>query len=233
MGLNLLEVIDKERSNRLKTEKLNQLLEDSFSQEEQLTEEIKQRNLEHVYENKALSSEHVYELDEIKKVCVDYRLRFLDAKLFKGEIPLEVLLNMRNLENEAKIPFKAFKIVAPAELFKLVEKDKDPILFGQLADNRYYFIGKWGKDMNPLRKWLVYPFRDVSTFIKSIFILTALISFSLPSSWMVTSADESSFNIRMVLFFYVLFATTAWSIMYAYPRVKNFNVYLWNSRFFD
>ena len=69
--------------------------------------------------------------------------------------------------------------------------------------------------------------------IKSILILTILITASLPSSWMLTSAEESSFNIRMVFFFYTIFATTAWSILYAYPRVKNFNVNLWNSRFFD
>lgn len=233
MGLDLLEVLDRERANRWKLEKVEGLISESLNQEELLTNTIKQRNLQEDIEDEALSPNMVYELKEIKKVCVDYRLRFLDAKLFKGDIPLEVLLNMRNIEEEMKVPFKAFKIVAPAELFKLVEKDKDPILFGQLSDNRYYFIGKWGKDMNPLRKWMVYPFRDVSTFIKSIFGLTFLISFCLPSSWMVTAAEESSFSIRMVLFFYVLFATTAWSILYAYPRVKNFNANLWNSRFFD
>ena len=233
MGLDLMEVLDKERSNRWKSEKVNHLLNESLRQDEILTNAIKQRELSEDIEDDALSQKMIYELEEIKKVCVDYRLRFLDAKLFKGDIPLEVLLNMRNLEEEMKAPFKSFKIVAPAELFKLVEKDKDPILFGQLSDNKYYFIGKWGKDMSSMRKWLVYPFRDISTFIKSIFILTVLISFSLPSSWMVTSAEESSFSIRMVLFFYVLFATTAWSILYAYPRVKNFNANLWNSRFFD
>jgi len=233
MGLNLKEVLDKERLNRLNSEKIDRLLEESFQQENLLTEEIKQRNLIESNEGEGLKSKHIYNLEEIKKVCVDYRLRFLDAKLFKGEIPLEVLLNMSKLESQTKVPFKAFKIVAPAELFKLVEKDKDPILFGQLSNDKYYFIGKWGKDMNFFRKWLVYPFRSASTFIKSILILTILITASLPSSWMLTSAEVSSFNIRMVFFFYTIFATTAWSILYAYPRVKNFNVNLWNSRFFD
>ena len=116
MGLNLKEVLDKERLNRLNSEKIDRLLEESFQQENLLTEEIKQRNLIESNEGEGLKPEHIYSLEEIKKVCVDYRLRFLDAKLFKGEIPLEVLLNMSKLESQTKVPFKAFKIVAPAEL---------------------------------------------------------------------------------------------------------------------
>ena len=233
MGLDLIDVLDRERVNRLKSERLEHLLNESLSQEETLVNEVKQRNAAFQEAPEGLEPEGIYHLSEIKKVCVDYRLRFLDAKYFKGKIPLEVLLKMRDLEASHGTTFKAFKIVAPAELFQLEEKDKDPILFGQMNDNRFYFIGKWGKDMSLLRKWAVYPFRDVSTFIKSILILTTLVALSIPSSLMVDSPEQSSFMVRMVFFFYILFATTAWSILYAYPRVKNFNANLWNSRYFD
>ena len=34
-----------------------------------------------------LETHRIFHLNQIKKVCVDYRLRFLDLKYFKGNIP--------------------------------------------------------------------------------------------------------------------------------------------------
>src|SRR5438105_3770084 len=43
-------------------------------------------------------SENVFSLDQIKKVCINYRLRFLDAGLFKGEYPYEAIMKIRAFE---------------------------------------------------------------------------------------------------------------------------------------
>ena len=36
-----------------------------------------------------LDTDKIYHIDNIKSLCIDYRLRFLDLKYFKGEIPEE------------------------------------------------------------------------------------------------------------------------------------------------
>jgi hypothetical protein len=36
-----------------------------------------------------LETHRIFHLDQIKEVCIDYRLRFLDLKYFKGNIPKE------------------------------------------------------------------------------------------------------------------------------------------------
>ena len=36
-----------------------------------------------------IESDRLFHIDDIKKICIDYRLRFLDLKYFKGEIPEE------------------------------------------------------------------------------------------------------------------------------------------------
>ena len=35
-----------------------------------------------------LKSKNIYHISDIKKICIDYRLRFLNTKYFKGDIPL-------------------------------------------------------------------------------------------------------------------------------------------------
>src|SRR6056300_260357 len=39
----------------------------------------------------ALESSRIYHIEDIKKLCVDYRLRFLDSKHFNGTFPAEAL----------------------------------------------------------------------------------------------------------------------------------------------
>jgi hypothetical protein len=233
MGLNLLRKLKEEKANRLQTPKFNSKIEEALQQDENLLNILKSRNLENTNSSAHIPEENLFELNDIKNICIHYRLRFLDAKLFKGHVPFRALLKMRRIEREHDFKFKSFKIIAPAELFQLEEKDKDPMLFGQMDNNKFYFIHKWGKDMHPLRKVLVFPFRSIETFIKSIFVVAAAIALSIPNSVMVSSPTENAFHIRMVFFFYVLFAVTAWSILFAYPRLKNFNASLWNSKYFD
>ena len=89
-----------------------------------------------------LDAENIYTLDQIRSICVKYRLRFLDSNYFKGEIPFEAVSKIKELEKELGKPLNGFKIVAPKELFRLEDKDSDPLLFLQLTENQFYFIHK-------------------------------------------------------------------------------------------
>ena len=47
-----------------------------------------------------LKTERIFHLDQIRKVCIDYRLRFLDIKYFKGNIPVEAIQKITLLEKK-------------------------------------------------------------------------------------------------------------------------------------
>ena len=47
-----------------------------------------------------LEPENIYSISDIKEICVKYKLRFLDTKLFKNEIPLEAIQKIKRLENK-------------------------------------------------------------------------------------------------------------------------------------
>jgi len=45
-----------------------------------------------------LNNENIFHINTIKSTCIDYRLRFLDIKYFKGEIPLEAIEKIKQME---------------------------------------------------------------------------------------------------------------------------------------
>ena len=41
------------------------------------------------YKLDKINSDRIFHISDIKKICIDYRLRFLDFELFKGKVPDE------------------------------------------------------------------------------------------------------------------------------------------------
>lgn len=182
----------------------------------------------------ALDASKLYHLDDIKTLCVDYRLRFLDSKWFNGTFPTEALDAVKEFEHAQGKEITGFKMIAPAGMFKLAEKDKDPLLFVPMGNNYYYLIAQWGKDLHPLRKALVYPFRDFESLMKSVFVFCLAVALLFPESLIRGPRDTGTImHLRVVFFFWMVFSTGAMTALYGFSRVKNFNAKLWNSRFLD
>ncbi|MEY2962749.1 MAG: hypothetical protein RL754_10 [Bacteroidota bacterium] len=180
-----------------------------------------------------LDPERIYHLNDIKKLCIDYRLRFLDSSLFNGTFPTEALDAIASFEEEQGREITGFKMIAPAPMFKLAEKDKDPLLLVPMGNNYYYLLAQWGNDLNPLRKALVYPFRSFDTLFKSVLMLSAFIALSIPADVIRGPHDTYVVHLRVIFFFYLVFAIGAMTALYGFSRVKNFNSNLWKSRFLD
>jgi hypothetical protein len=180
-----------------------------------------------------LDPQRIFELEDIREMCIKFRLRFLDGKLFKGDIPYEAISKIKALQKDHHTDLQEFKIMAPADLFNLKEKDKDPLLFAPLGNDKYYLIHKWGQDLHPLRALLVYPFRSFVTLFKSVVGLAFVISAVIPSSVMMGPYDTTSLHIRVILFFYLFLAFAGLTALYGFSRMKNFNSALWQSQYTD
>lgn len=178
-----------------------------------------------------LDADRIFTLSEIRQLCIIYRLRFLDASRFINEIPQEALDKIREIQQTENKTLAGFKIVAPASMFHLIQKDKDPMLFLDLGNNRYYLVHKWGKDLKVWRKWLVYPLRKFETFLFTL-VSIAFIGAIIPSdSVMMGPYDSSALPIRVIFFFYLLIALSGLGALYGYSRMKDFSDRLWNSKY--
>ena len=164
----------------------------------------------------------IFAVEQIKSVCLKYRLRFLDSKFFKGAIPYEAILKIKEIERRHGSKFNEFKILAPARLFKLEDRNKDPLLFANLGNGKYLLIHKWGTDMSRMRKLLAFPLRTIRTFIFTLLSLSLLIAAAIPAGYAVRMFIFLFSN----LFFLSLFAHVG------YLRLnQNFSEFEWDSKF--
>jgi hypothetical protein len=174
-----------------------------------------------------LDTDRIFHVNHIKAICIDYRLRFLDSKLFKGSVPYEAAIKIKELEKEHKTVIEGFKIMAPSKLFKLENAD-DPLLFAPIGNGYYYLIHKWGNDLSPFRKLAVLPFKS----FENLMILTALVS--LIASFLVPKgllSIETS-GVQFLLTFLFMFKSVAAVVLYySFAAGKNFNSVIWDSKY--
>lgn len=176
-----------------------------------------------------LESGRIFHLDQIYRICVDYRLRFLDSKLFKGEIPYEALIRIKELEKQHETSLKGFRIVAPSSLFKLENAD-DPLLFAPIGNNYYYLIHKWGNDLHPFRKFLMWPFKTLENFILLLFVSSFLTALLVPDGLFTHGQSTTEF---FMVFFFIFKWFAGLAIFYGFKMGKNFNTEIWNSKFYN
>lgn len=173
-----------------------------------------------------LESNKIYHIDQIKKVCIDYRLRFLDSKHFKGEIPLEAISKIKSLDQMHNIELTGFKIVAPSKLFRLKNTD-DPLLFAPIGNNYYYLVHKWGTDLHPLRKILMWPFKNIANLGLILLAISLFLAILVPEELFSKRVPNGGF---WIIFFFMFKSMAAVAIFYGFALGKNFSPAIWNSK---
>jgi hypothetical protein len=175
---------------------------------------------------------NLFTIKEIKNICLKYNLRFLDSSYFKSEFPYEAILKIKDFELKYNVKIKNFKVVAPAEVFKLEDCNKDPLLFAQLADNRYYLIHQWGNDLAWYRALVSYPIKSVYSYFIFLWLPAAIIAFSLPFSWL-NVASENEFTLRIWLTVHSFIALFFFIIFLGSTAHKNFSENSWDSKYYN
>jgi hypothetical protein len=181
------------------------------------------------FEFDLLETGKIYHLSQIKTICIDYRLRFLDSKYFKGKIPQEAISKIKSLEKTHDLEVKGFKIVAPSKLFKLEDKD-DPLLFAPIGNDYFYLVHKWGNDLHPLRKFLVWPFKNIVNLALLVMVVSYLFTAMIPEGLFSKGGSASEF---WIIYFFMFKSMAAVVIFYGFALGKNFNPAIWNSKYFN
>ena len=174
-----------------------------------------------------LAAANIFHIDNIKNTCIDYRLRFLDLKYFKNDLPQEAFDKIARLEAVHGTTLSGFKIMAPSKLFRLKNTD-DPLLFVPIGNDYFYLIHQWGDDLSPFRKLFMWPF-------KNIWNLMVLI---MGISWIATSltpmaifSKTTSWSTYWMVYFFMFKAIASIVLFYGFALGKNFNPAIWNSKY--
>ncbi len=221
---------------RNKSNSENEILADVKSiltQNEEERDSIRKRlkteeasSIENKFNFDLLETDRIIPIHVIEQLCVDYRLRFLDASLFKDAIPEEAITQIRILESKHGIQLQGFKIAAPSKAFNLKNYD-DPLLFVPIGNSYYYLLHKWGNDLVWYRKLMVWPVKNSITFIFFCLFISLLFTWLTPTSKLSHTVEYPS----LIVFLFMFKSIVGVVAYYFFMMGKNFNSEIWNRKF--
>ncbi|AWX46333.1 hypothetical protein HME9304_03366 [Flagellimonas maritima] len=227
-----LHLIKKKSNKELQVLKeVQRILEKDNAKDSTIKENLKTKKKIHNndFDFNLLETDRIYHLDQIKDICINYRLRFLDSRYFKGKIPQSAITKIKELESVHDLEIKGFKIMAPSKLFKLEDKD-DPLLFAPIGNGYFYLIHKWGNDLHPFRKLLVWPFKSIVNLSLFVFLISYFATLIIPEGLFSKENSTAEF---WIIYFFMFKCIASVVIFYGFALGKNFNPAIWNSKYFN
>ena len=180
-----------------------------------------------VFDIDEVDSNAIFHISHIEKICVNYRLRFLDTKYFKGTYPEEVVEKITTLEKKHNTVLDGFKIIAPSKLFRL-DKADDPLLFAPMGNDYYYLIHKWGTDLHPLRRLKYWGVKNVENLGISIFAISFLLTILTKN---IIYGGNTHFGHLFMLFLFYEKGVLGMLFIVGASSGKNFSEYCWLSKY--
>ncbi|MDC6363150.1 MULTISPECIES: hypothetical protein [Flavobacteriaceae] len=232
---NIEESLLKVRNRQVKElqilEEVQEILRNDAQKEEKIAHELASKNpsVQNPFVFDELETDKIYHIDHIKQICIDYRLRFLDSSYFKGAFPSSTIAKIKSLERLHQIDIKGYKVMAPSKLFKLEDKD-DPLLFAPIGNGYYYLVDKWGNDLHPFRKLLVWPFKNMVNLTLFVVLISYLVTLMVPEGLFSKKNTTAEF---WIIFFFMFKCIASVVIFYGFALGKNFNPAIWNSKYFN
>ena len=212
-------------------EEVQLILRQDLQWDEQISQQLESKNKvrSNDFDFDLLETDKIFHIDQIKEICIDYRLRFLDSSYFKGKIPQKAISKIKQLEAAHNTEIKGFKIMAPSKLFKLEDKD-DPLLFAPIGNDYYYLIHKWGNDLHPLRKLFAWPFKNIANLALVMLLVSYLVTLLVPEGLFSKKSSTAEF---WIIYFFMFKCIASIVIFYGFALGKNFNPAIWKSKYFN
>jgi hypothetical protein len=234
-GTHIPDKILQNRNKRISEQHLLEEVQEIFERE-QIKDDLILKNITEGIETESnslkfdfLETSKIYHLSDIEKICIDYRLRFLNSSLFKAELPYEAISKIKHLEKIHETKLEGFKIMAPAKLFKLKNAD-DPLLFVPIGNQYYYLIHSWGKDLHPFRKLMMWPFKNLENFILLLLVVSFFLTTLVPEGMFSQKQTTTEF---LVIFLFMFKWVAGLAIYFGFKKGKNFSEAIWRSKFYN
>lgn len=230
--IKLSRVRDKFTSGDELLQEIKDILKEDQSLENEIRTEIhhgSNSGFHNSFDLDLLETDRIYHEDQIRQICKIYRLRFLDSKYFKDQLPYEAIMKVKTLQKQHQTTLKGFKIMAPAKAFKLKNAD-DPLFFAPIGNGYYYLIHKWGNDLSFFRKLLVWPLRGIENMAIFIFLLSMIFTALVPARFInaeMTAPKFLLFSFMMAQWFGGL------TLFFMIKKGKNFSPTVWKSTFIN
>jgi hypothetical protein len=229
-SINIRNVLVHERKSQEKLiREANQLLERNSERDRETESRLKNPQGGNI--EKEIDDENVFSINEIRNICIRYRLRFLDTAHFRSKYPYDAIAEINAFEKKHDTTIKSFRIIAPSKAFDLENINKDPLLFAELTNNRFYLLHQWGKELKWYRKIFAWPLQNFRSMIITLLICCFIFAFSIPSSAMHIFSFESEMYLRIWLTIHTFIGTLGLILWAGISFDKSFSSMNWNSKY--
>jgi len=176
---------------------IQEMLQQESRQEQQalhylgLAANTKERKRQHWIQQLKLNEQYqggVFHVEDVRKVCMQYNMRMLPSRLYRGPIDTEFAPKVKKFQQNYQLSEEAlaedFYIMAPPKTFELEERqrpvvDLDPVLLYKLDDSYYKLVHQWGSELNPLRYVSSWKKRDLSNMTTHWFVMSFMVTMLL------------------------------------------------------
>ena len=215
--------------NSLLAEAYSILQGDALSREISL---IQSSNNTQVLVKSKLDSARVFSERDIKKSCENCRLRFLDSKCYKSELPYNARIKATAFEIQTEHTLN-FKILTEVANFSSKYPNTQQLLFADIGNGEYYFIYQWGREYSKYRKMTSLPYRNVEFLFIYIVLLSSILTIITPTTFITTKPNIDYFSmIRMAYFFWCVVFLSSIFTYYVIGIRKGLNNAQWDSASF-
>ncbi len=233
--INVRKALIRERNHEQELlQSAHQLFENAVAKEFEILSRLKIKSGESSeFSIDELDEENIFTIDQIRKTCIRYRLRFLESSFFKSEFPYSAIAEINSFEKTHGIKIQSFHIIAPSGEFELENINKDPLLFARLTDSTFYLIHQWGNDLAWHRRILAWPLQNFKTLMITLAVVCLAFSFSLPSSIMNILNFQSEIYLRLWLTVHTFIGLMGLTLWVGLSFDKNFSAHNWDSKYFN
>jgi len=209
----------------------NRILNNELFAEKHILENLIQYNKSfELIDEEEVDREMIFSLTEIKNLCVIHRLKFLDSKHYKTDIPYEAILKIKDVNRDYHKDLRYFKILSVPESFNKVG-NQESLLFAKTNHGSYFLIHKWGNTLKWKRKYKYWHLQQFENLFIALLVLTLCITLLLPTS-LITLDHKAEYwsGYRAAAFFHLLIFNVGVTAYVSFAFGKNFSSSIWNQQ---
>lgn len=231
----LVTALERERKRLRKNEgrvidEVNRILQDDLFSEKNILRNLKNYNRTFdLLDEEGLDRNRIFSINEIRNICIQYDLRFLDSQKFRGEIPGEAVAEIKRISRGRKKPLESFKIMGPLGVFRTKNSSSDPMLFAETSKGNYYLVHHWDHKVPWYKSAAIFPFRKFENLLGTIAGICLMITLITPQEWIMDTHEFEYWDMhRFALFFHLFILTSCLTGFFMLAFHRNFTSGKWD-----
>lgn len=158
-----------------------------------------------VLDEEGLDESLIFEPEELKQICIKFRLKFLDSQNYQYDVPYEAISKINELNKLQGKNLEGFKIMGVADSFRNPRSSSNFALFAPTLLGNYYLIHSWGNKLRWYKKILAFPLRSFETLMATVLTWTLIVTMSLPTVLITLDRTATYWcGYRIAVYFHLL-----------------------------